>query len=70
MQVLQALAKTFKFTFRYIDLISFNKVTDYLSLIYPPELKIKETTDNEKSVSCLELYTELASTQNVMTKKG
>ena len=40
------IAKKFNMSFRYIDdLVSFNndKINDYLSLIYPPELEIKET---------------------------
>ena len=48
----------FNFTFRsVVDLISFNnnKITE---LIYPTEIEIKETTNNEKSVSYLDLYIE------------
>ena len=43
------IAKKFNLSFRYIDdLISFNnaKINEYLHLIYPPELEIKETTED------------------------
>ena len=53
------LAQSFNFSFRYIDdVLSLNnpKFTDYLHLIYPNELEIKETTDTPNSASYLDLY--------------
>ena len=47
------------FSFRYIDdVLSLNNpdFKDYLHLIYPSELEIKETTDNSTSASYLDLY--------------
>ena len=38
------------FTFRYIDdVLSLNKLSDYLHHIYPPGLEIKNTTDSDNS---------------------
>ena len=42
------LAQSFNFTFRYIDdvlSLSNSKFGDYLHLIYPSELEIKDTTE-------------------------
>ena len=55
------LAKSFNFTFRYIDdVLSLNnsKFSDYINDIYPEELDIKETTDNSTSSSFLDLLLE------------
>jgi hypothetical protein len=41
-------AKAFNFTYRYIDdVLSINnsRFAEFLPLIYPPELEVKETTD-------------------------
>ena len=54
-------AKSFNFTFRYIDdILSLNnsKFSDYINDIYPEELEIKETTDNSISSSFLDLLFE------------
>ena len=54
-------AKSFNFTFRYIDdILSLNnsKFSDYINDIYPEELEIKETTDNSISSSFLDLLLE------------
>ena len=54
----RTLAKMFNLTFRYIDdvLSLNNKVfSDNLHRIYPPELKIKDTTDTLYAVSYLDL---------------
>ena len=43
-------ARAFKFTYRYIDdVLSINnsRFTEFLPLIYPPELEIKEITDTD-----------------------
>ena len=54
-------ARLFNFTFRYIDdVLSINNpnFSDWVPLIYPPELEIKETTDTASSASFLDLYLE------------
>lgn len=54
-------ARLFNFTFRYIDdVLSLNNpnFSDWVPLIYPPELEIKETTDTASSASFLDLYLE------------
>ena len=54
-------ARAFNFTYRYIDdVLSINnpRFAEYLPLIYPPELEIKETTDTALSASFLDLYLE------------
>ena len=55
-------ARAFNFTYRYIDdVLSINnsRFAEFLSLIYPPELGVKETTDTASSASFLDLYLEL-----------
>ena len=55
------LAQSFNFTFRYIDdvlSLSNSKFGDYLHLIYPPELEIKDTTESSNSTSYLDLLLE------------
>ena len=52
------LARSFNFTFRYIDdVLSLNNKNfdDYVHAIYPPELEIKDTTDSPSSASYLDL---------------
>jgi hypothetical protein len=54
-------ARAFNFTYRYIDdVLSINnsRFADFLPLIYPPELEVKETTDTASSASFLDLYLE------------
>ena len=54
-------ARSFNLSYRYIDdVLSINNPTfsDWIPLIYPPELEIKETTDTASSVSFLDLYLE------------
>ena len=49
-------ARLFNFTFRYIDdVLSINNpnFSDWVSLIYPPDLEMKETTDTAASASFL-----------------
>ena len=65
------IAKKFNMSFRYIDdLVSFNndKINDYLSLIYPPELEIKETTERSTAVTYLDLCIEIQDDGNICTK--
>ena len=52
------LAKSFCFTYRYIDdVLSINnsKFGDYINIIYPVELEIKDTTDAVHHASYLDL---------------
>ena len=52
------LAKSFCFTYRYIDdVLSINnpKFGDYINIIYPVELEIKDTTDADHHASYLDL---------------
>jgi hypothetical protein len=52
-------AIAFNFTYRYIDdVLSINnyRFAEFLPLIYPPELEVKETTDTASSASFLDLY--------------
>jgi hypothetical protein len=54
-------ARAFNFTYRYTDdVLSINnpRFAEFLPLIYPPELEIKETTDTASSASFLDLYLE------------
>jgi hypothetical protein len=48
-------------TYRYIDdVLSINnsRFAEFLPLIYPPEMEVKETTDTASSASFLDLYLE------------
>ena len=59
------------FSFRYIDdVLSLNNPNfkDYLHLIYPSELEIKETTDNSTSASYLDLYLYIDNTGRLKSK--
>ena len=65
------LAQTFNFSFRYIDdVLSLNnsRFCDYLHLIYPSELEIKDTTDTPKSASYLDLHLEIDNGGRLTTK--
>ena len=64
-------ARAFNFTYRYIDdVLSVNnpRFAEFLPLIYPPELKIKETTDTASSASFLDLYLEFDDSGQLSTK--
>jgi hypothetical protein len=53
------LARSFNFTFRYIDdVLSLNnsRFGDSVDRIYPIELEIKDTTDTDRSASYLDLH--------------
>jgi hypothetical protein len=55
------LARAFNFTYRYIDdvlSIKNSRFAEFLSLIYPPELEVKETTETASSASFLDLCLE------------
>ena len=57
----KTVAKNFNFTYRYIDdVLSINnpKFCDFLDVIYPNELEIKDTTESSCSASYLDLLLE------------
>ena len=65
------LALSFNLTFRYIDdVLSLNNpsFSDYLHLIYPQELEIKDTTDTNKSASYLDLNLEIDKNKHLVSK--
>jgi hypothetical protein len=64
-------ARAFNFTYRYInDVLSNNnsRFAEFLPLIYPPELEIKETTDTASSASILDSYLEFDDSGQLSTK--
>jgi hypothetical protein len=64
-------ARALNFTYRYIDhVLSFNdpRFAEFLPLIYPPELKITETTDTASSASFLDLNVECDDSGQLSTK--
>jgi hypothetical protein len=61
-------ARAFNFTYRYIDdVLSINnsRFAEFLPLIYPPELEVKETAS---SSSFLDLYLEFDDSGQISTK--
>jgi len=54
----RTLARSFNFTFSYIDVLSLNnsKFGDIVDRIYPIELEIKDTTDTDRSASYLDVH--------------
>ena len=63
------LAQSFKFTFRYIDdvlSLSNSKFGDYLHLIYPPELKIRDTTESSNSTLYLDFFSKLTTKETCL----
>ena len=64
-------ARAFNFAYRYIDdVLSINnfRFAEFLPLIYPPELEVKETTDTASSASFLDLYLEFDDSGQISTK--
>ena len=64
-------ARAFNFTYWYIDDVSSinnSRFAEFLPLIYPPELAIKETTDTASSASFLDLYLEFDDSGKLSTK--
>ena len=64
-------ARAFNLTYRYIDdVLSINtsRFAEFLPLIYPPELEVKETTDTASSASFLDLYLEFDDSGQLSTK--
>ena len=67
----KTVAKSFNFTYRYIDdVLSLNnpKFSDYLDTIYPSELEIKDTTESSNSASYLDLQLEYDSQKRLCLK--
>jgi hypothetical protein len=65
------LARSFNFTFRYIDdVLSLNisRFGDFVDRIYPIDLEIKDTTDTDMSASYLDLHLEMDSEGQLRTK--
>jgi hypothetical protein len=65
------LARSFNYTFRYIDdVLSLNnsRFGDFVDRIYPIELEIRDTTDTDRSVSYLDLHLEIDSEGRLRTK--
>ena len=65
------LARSFNFTFRYIDdVLSLNnsRLGDFVDRIYLIELEIKDTTDIDRSASYLDLHLEIDSDGRLRTK--
>ena len=65
------LARSFNFTFRYIDgiLSLYNsRFDDFVHRIYPIELEIKDTTYTDRSASYLDLHLEIDSECQLRTK--
>jgi hypothetical protein len=65
------LARSFNFTFRYVDdglSLNNSRFGDFVDCIYPIELEIKDTTDKDMSASYLDLYLEIDSEGRLRTK--
>jgi hypothetical protein len=65
------LARSFNFTFRYIDdVLSLNnyRFGDFVDRIYPIELEIKDTIDTDRSASYFDLHLEIDSEGRLRTK--
>ena len=64
-------ARAFNFTYRYIDdvlSIDNSRFAEFLPLISPPELEVKETTGTASSASFLDLYFEFDDSGQISTK--
>ena len=62
---------SFNFTFQYIDdLLSLNNVNfkDFVDVIYPEELEIKDTTDAPHLASYLDLHLEIDNEHKLSTR--
>ena len=64
-------AKAFNFTYRYVDdVLSINnsRFAEFLPLIYPPELEVKEIKDTASTASFLDIYREVDDSGQISTK--
>jgi hypothetical protein len=65
------LARSFNFTFRYIDdvlSLNYSRFGDFVDRSYPIELEIKDTTETYMSASYLDLHLEVDSEGRLRTK--
>ena len=65
------LARSFNFAFRYIDddlSLNNSRFGDFVDRFYPIELEIKDTTDSDRSASCIDLHLEIDSEGRLRTK--
>jgi hypothetical protein len=65
------LARSFNFTFRYIDdvlSLDNSRFGYFVDRIYPIELDIKDTTDKDRSAAYLDLHLEIDSEGRIRTK--
>ena len=66
----QILAQTFNSSFNYLNyVLSLNnsQFGNYLHLLYPNELEVKDTTDTLKSVSYIDLHLEIDNEEKLKT---
>ena len=61
------LARSFNFTFRYIDDV-LSRFGDFIDRVYPIGLEIKDTTVTDMSASYLDLHLEINSDGQLRTK--
>jgi hypothetical protein len=64
------LARSFNFTFHYIDnVLSLNnsRFGDFVDRIYPIEIEIKDTTYSDRSASYLDMHLEIDSERRLRT---
>jgi hypothetical protein len=65
------LARSFNFTFRYIDDVlplNNSRFGDFVDRIYPIELEIKDTTDTDRSASYIDLHLQIDIEWRLRTK--
>jgi hypothetical protein len=65
------LARSFNFTFRYIDgVLSLNnsRLGDFVDHIYPIELEIKDSTDTDRCALYLDLHLEIDRERRIRTE--
>ena len=70
-ELLKQLAQTFNSSFCHInDVLSLNnyRFADYLHIIYPKELEVKDTAETQKSASYLDLHIEIDNRWRLKTK--
>jgi hypothetical protein len=64
------LCQSFDFTFHYFDNVSSpNTFGEFVNIIYPIELEIKDTTDPTRSASHLEIHIEIDSEEDRLGMK-
>ena len=58
----------FNFTFRYVLSLNNSRFGDFVDRIYPIDLKIKNTTDTDRSASYIDIHLEMDSEGRLRTK--